>query len=125
MVPTILEDKKLMRIAEDTPVSSPAAYETPRQIRLHLNIVIQIVGSRGDVQPFIALGKYLKHQYGHRVSIATHLSFKSFVEEHDLEFFKIGGDAAELMAFMVNNTGLFPELQSFRNGDVRRRREGI
>ena len=35
-----------------------------------LRIVIQIVGSRGDVQPFIAIGLELK-KYGHRVRLAT------------------------------------------------------
>ena len=37
-----------------------------------MNIVIQIVGSRGDVQPFVALGQVLKNKYKHRVRIATH-----------------------------------------------------
>lgn len=32
-----------------------------------LNMVIQVVGSRGDVQPFIALGLVLNNQYGHRI----------------------------------------------------------
>lgn len=67
-----------------------------------LNIVIQIVGSRGDVQPFIALGQVLKKKYGHRIRLATHGVFKNFVEENDLEFFDIGGDPAELMAFVGN-----------------------
>ena len=29
-----------------------------------LNVVMQVVGSRGDVQPFTALGKVLKNTYG-------------------------------------------------------------
>jgi hypothetical protein len=62
-----------------------------------LKIVIQIIGSRGDIQPFIALGKTLK-QYGHRVRVATHPTFKEFVLENDLDFFSIGGDPAELMS---------------------------
>ena len=62
-----------------------------------MNIVIQIIGSRGDVQPFIALGKHLQG-YGHRVRIATHPTFKDFVEDTGLEFFSIGGDPAELMS---------------------------
>lgn len=66
-----------------------------------LNIVIQVVGSRGDVQPFVALGKVLKDTYGHRVRLATHPTFMDFVVENGLEFFSIGGDPAELMAFMV------------------------
>jgi hypothetical protein len=62
-----------------------------------MNIVIQIVGSRGDVQPFIALGNHLQ-RYGHRVRIATHPTFQEFVTSAGLEFFSIGGDPAELMS---------------------------
>lgn len=90
-----------------------------------MNLVIQVVGSRGDVQPFISLGQVLKNKYGHRVRLATHLTFKTFVEENGLEFFNIGGDPAELMAFMVKNPGLVPGLETLRSGDVGRRRKGI
>ncbi|KAK9437780.1 glycosyltransferase family 1 protein [Metarhizium brunneum] len=90
-----------------------------------LNVVIQIVGSRGDVQPFVALGKVLKESYGHRVRIATHPTFKSFVEENDLEFFNIGGDPAELMAFMVKHPGLMPGIDALKSGEVSKRRRGI
>ncbi|KAF2833730.1 UDP-Glycosyltransferase/glycogen phosphorylase [Ophiobolus disseminans] len=90
-----------------------------------LNIVIQIVGSRGDVQPFIALGKVLKDTYGHRVRLATHPTFKSFVEENGLEFFSIGGDPAQLMAFMVKNPSLMPGFRSLASGDVSRRRRDV
>ncbi|RDW66017.1 hypothetical protein BP6252_09652 [Coleophoma cylindrospora] len=89
-----------------------------------LNVVIQIVGSRGDVQPFVALGKVLREKYGHRVRIATHLVFKEFVEENGLLFFSIGGDPAELMAFMVHNPGLIPDVATLRSGEVGRRRKG-
>jgi sterol 3beta-glucosyltransferase len=37
------------------------------------------IGSRGDVQPYIALAKGLKAD-GHRVKIATHLEFKDWIE---------------------------------------------
>ncbi|ODH17073.1 hypothetical protein ACO22_06297 [Paracoccidioides brasiliensis] len=90
-----------------------------------LNIVIQIVGSRGDVQPFVALGRELKHIYGHRVRLATHPNFREFVQEHDLEFFSIGGDPVELMAFMVKNPGLMPGFDAMRNGDIGKRRKEI
>ncbi|OIW26165.1 UDP-Glycosyltransferase/glycogen phosphorylase [Coniochaeta ligniaria NRRL 30616] len=90
-----------------------------------LNVVIQIVGSRGDVQPFVALGQVLKETYGHRVRIATHSTFQSFVEENGLEFFNIGGDPAELMAFMVKNPGLMPGPEAFKTGEIKRRRLGI
>ncbi|KPM43368.1 Sterol 3-beta-glucosyltransferase UGT80B1 [Neonectria ditissima] len=90
-----------------------------------LNVVIQIVGSRGDVQPFVALGKVLKDTYGHRVRIATHPTFQTFVEENDLEFFSIGGDPAELMAFMVKHPGLMPGFDAITSGEVSKRRRGI
>lgn len=90
-----------------------------------LNVVIHVVGSRGDVQPFVALGKVLKSTYGHRVRLATHLTFEKFVEENDLEFFDIGGDPAELMAFMVKNPGLIPGMKSLKAGDVGKRRKGM
>lgn len=90
-----------------------------------MNIVIQIVGSRGDVQPYVALGQVLKNKYGHRVRLATHPTFRDFVTENGLEFFSIGGDPAELMAFMVKNPGLMPGMESLKSGDIGKRRKGI
>lgn len=58
-------------------------------------MVIHVVGSRGDVQPFVALGKVLKENYGDRVLLATHGTFIGFVEDNGLEFFNIGGDPTE------------------------------
>ncbi|KAF5858111.1 hypothetical protein ETB97_004877 [Aspergillus alliaceus] len=89
-----------------------------------LNVVIHVVGSRGDVQPFIALGQALK-RHGHRVRLATHLVFRDFVKQHDLEFFNIGGDPAELMSFMVKNTGLIPKMETLREGAIGKRRKEI
>lgn len=90
-----------------------------------LNVVIHVVGSRGDVQPFVALGKVLKERYGHRVRLATHPVFRDFVTENGLEFFNIGGDPAQLMAFMVKNPGLMPGFDTLRSGDVGKRRKEI
>ena len=90
-----------------------------------LNVVIHVVGSRGDVQPFVALGKVLKDRYHHRVRLATHPVFREFVTENGLEFFDITGDPAELMAFMVKNPGLMPGFDTLRRGDIGRRRREI
>ncbi|KAJ5776787.1 UDP-Glycosyltransferase/glycogen phosphorylase [Penicillium odoratum] len=90
-----------------------------------LNIVIQVVGSRGDVQPFVALGKVLKDVYGHRVRLATHSTFKNLVQQHGLEFFSIGGDPTRLMAFMVKNPGLRPGFRSVMSGDVGQQRRHV
>jgi len=68
-----------------------------------LNIVVMVIGSRGDVQPFVAISKVLKEKYGHRVRLATHPAFREFVVGEGVDFFSVGGDPAELMAFMVKN----------------------
>ncbi|CAK7200948.1 hypothetical protein SEUCBS139899_003648 [Sporothrix eucalyptigena] len=101
-----------------------------------LNIVIQVVGSRGDVQPFVALGHVLHRTYGHRVRLVTHSIFEEFVTTPDhtgstLEFADIGGgDPAELMAFMVQNDknsngGLMPPMDAYTNGAIAQRRRFI
>ncbi|CAN6180131.1 unnamed protein product [Urochloa humidicola] len=61
------------------------------QHRPPMQIVMLIVGTRGDVQPFIAIGKRLQ-DYGHRVRLATHANFKDFVMTTGLEFYPLGGD---------------------------------
>ncbi|KAL3421045.1 glycosyltransferase family 28 domain-containing protein [Phlyctema vagabunda] len=91
--------------------------------RPRLNIVVMVIGSRGDIQPFLRIGKDLQ-EYGHRVRIATHPAFREFVEvDSGLEFFSVGGDPAELMAFMVKNPGMIPTMETVRKGEIGRRRE--
>ena len=91
-----------------------------------LNIVVIVIGSRGDIQPFVKIGKILKEQYGHRVRLATHPAFKDFIEkEAKLEFFSVGGNPSELMAFMVKNPGLIPTMETVTSGEVGRRRAAM
>ncbi|CAA3032434.1 sterol 3-beta-glucosyltransferase UGT80A2-like [Olea europaea subsp. europaea] len=72
-----------------------------------LQIVMLIVGTRGDVQPFVAIGKRLQ-EYGHRVRLATHSNFEEFVLSAGLEFYPLGGDPKVLAAYMVKNKGFLP-----------------
>ncbi|XP_058183222.1 sterol 3-beta-glucosyltransferase UGT80A2-like [Rhododendron vialii] len=72
-----------------------------------LQIVMLIVGTRGDVQPFVAIGKHLQ-EYGHRVRLATHSNFEEFVLAAGLEFFALGGDPKVLAGYMVKNKGFLP-----------------
>ncbi|XP_021652258.2 sterol 3-beta-glucosyltransferase UGT80A2 isoform X2 [Hevea brasiliensis] len=76
-----------------------------------LQIVMLIVGTRGDVQPFIAIGKRLQED-GHRVRLATHSNFKDFVLTAGLEFFPLGGDPKVLAGYMVKNKGFLPSAPS-------------
>ncbi|XVF81143.1 hypothetical protein PTKIN_Ptkin15bG0133000 [Pterospermum kingtungense] len=81
--------------------------ETDIQYIPPLQIVMLIVGTRGDVQPFIAIGKRLQ-DYGHRVRLATHSNFKEFVLTAGLEFYPLGGDPKVLAGYMVKNKGFLP-----------------
>lgn len=51
-------------------------------------------GTRGDVQPFVALGAELVRR-GHRVLLAARAPFRSFAEEHGLEFHEMEADGTE------------------------------
>ncbi|PNT05543.1 hypothetical protein POPTR_014G178300v4 [Populus trichocarpa] len=88
-------------VADDEPLDATDQYIPP------LQIVILIVGTRGDVQPFIAIGKRLQ-DYGHRVRLATHSNFREFVLTAGLEFFPLGGDPKVLAGYMVKNKGFLP-----------------
>src|SRR5262249_56606263 len=69
-----------------------------------LAIAILVVGSRGDVQPFLPIARRLARD-GHRVRLATHAVFRDFVESHGIEFFPLAGDPRELMEYMVMTGG--------------------
>jgi hypothetical protein len=106
---------------EEKPPITTSKHGIPR-----MNIVIMVIGSRGDIQPFLKIGKILKEKHGHRVRIATHPAFKDFVQKDiGLEFFSVGGDPSELMAFMVKNPGLIPSMETVRAGEIGRRRESM
>jgi sterol 3beta-glucosyltransferase len=60
-----------------------------------LRIVIPVTGSRGDVQPYVALGKGFKAA-GYEVRVATHLDFAPLVRQHGLDFFAVAGDSRAL-----------------------------
>jgi UDP:flavonoid glycosyltransferase YjiC (YdhE family) len=116
--------KKIDEESELLPSASELFGDRPNDHCPELNIVLQIIGSRGDIQPFIPVALQLQ-AFGHRIRFATHPIFQSFVEETGLEFFSIGGDPTELMAYMVRNPGLLPDFDAVMKGDVRRNRKAI
>jgi sterol 3beta-glucosyltransferase len=73
-----------------------------------MRVTINAFGSRGDVQPYIALGKSLKAD-GHNVRITTHRFFTDLVREHDLDFAPMEGDPKEaLLKQAITNLGNNP-----------------
>lgn len=61
-----------------------------------MNIFITTVGTRGDVQPFVALGKGLQDA-GHHVTICTSERFRGFIEEHGLSYGYMSNALLDLM----------------------------
>ena len=59
-----------------------------------MNITLLTIGSRGDVQPFVALGIGLKED-GHEVILATGKGFEAFVSDHGLRFAALDADLLE------------------------------
>ncbi|KAL8944808.1 MAG: hypothetical protein Q9216_000230 [Gyalolechia sp. 2 TL-2023] len=89
----------------------PILFDDPRASILNfkptetLRVTCLTIGSRGDVQPYIALCKGLLAE-GHRPKIATHREFESWVRQHGIDFAPVEGDPAELMRICVEN-GMF------------------
>ena len=57
-----------------------------------MRIVLIAGGSRGDVQPYVALGQGLRAA-GHAVSVLATADFRELVTRHGLELFETGGSA--------------------------------
>jgi len=60
-----------------------------------MNVILITVGTRGDVLPFVALGKGLIKR-GYQVTICTGESFRSLVEQYGLKFSPVRMDFLEL-----------------------------
>ncbi|THG23721.1 hypothetical protein TEA_019518 [Camellia sinensis var. sinensis] len=72
-----------------------------------LKIAMVVVGTRGDVQPFLAVAKRLQ-EFGHHVRLATHVNFSTFVKSAGIDFYPLGGDSRALARYMAKNKGLIP-----------------
>ena len=70
-----------------------------------LRVTCLTIGSRGDVQPYIALCKALLKE-GHKPRIATHVEFEGWIKKYGIDFAPVEGDPAELMRICVEN-GMF------------------
>ncbi|MEV5980603.1 glycosyltransferase [Streptomyces sp. NPDC052114] len=62
-----------------------------------MKVSLVVTGSRGDVQPFIALGRTLTAR-GHSVILATHADFEKLVREAGLDFGELPGSPRDFLA---------------------------
>jgi sterol 3beta-glucosyltransferase len=83
-----------------------------------MRITCLTIGSRGDVQPYIALCKGLIAD-GHHPKIATHAEFGPWIKKHGIDFAPVGGNPAELMALCVEYGMFTPKFITETNSKFR------
>jgi sterol 3beta-glucosyltransferase len=89
----------------------PRAMNVPRAQLPHIaprHFVCLTIGSRGDVQPYIALAVGLMKE-GHRVTIVTHEEYKAWIESWGVGHRRTGGDPAALMKLSVEHKMFSPQ----------------
>lgn len=69
-----------------------------------MKILVTTFGTRGDIQPFVALGIGLK-QAGHEVAICTSEGYRSFVEEYQLDYVFMSNELLQLSQDSLDGTG--------------------
>lgn len=67
------------------------------QLTIAVNLTIITIGSLGDVQPYVALGKGLQ-EAGYNVSLATHRYYEGMIREEGLSFAELPGDPVETLS---------------------------
>ena len=83
----------------------PKVINIPREMLVtkdSLHFVCLTIGSRGDVQPYIALGLGLMN-LGHRVTIVTHEEYRDWIVGFGLGHRSAGGDPGALMKLSVDH----------------------
>lgn len=60
-----------------------------------MRIAIIAPGSRGDVQPYLALGKGIRDA-GHEVRLLSHENFEGYIKTHQLEYWPLRGNVQEV-----------------------------
>ena len=70
-----------------------------------MRITVVAIGSRGDVQPLLALAVGLQETGRHRIRFAAPDNFESLVREYRLDFYPLGIDTHHLMGARDRPTG--------------------
>jgi sterol 3beta-glucosyltransferase len=70
-----------------------------------LKVLLITIGSRGDVQPYVALGKGLAAA-GHQVTVCTNAHFADFVRAHGLHYGPMNNGFVDLITSLEGRAGL-------------------
>ena len=82
-----------------------------------LSIVVMVVGSRGDVQPFIPIARRLAER--HRVRVATHARVPVHGRAGRPGVLSTGGNPHQMMEYIVKTGGsILPTAASMRSGET-------
>jgi UDP:flavonoid glycosyltransferase YjiC (YdhE family) len=68
-----------------------------------MKIILTSIGTRGDIEPFLAIGKILKEK-GHQVICAFSEQFKEVTEGCDIEFVSLGRKNDDILESDANRT---------------------
>jgi sterol 3beta-glucosyltransferase len=78
-----------------------------------MKILIATIGTRGDVEPYVALGRALMAS-GHEITICTCAHFEPFIREYGLGYAYVNNDFIDFMhspegKIILGNAGSFWE----------------
>ena len=79
--------------------------EGPKRAGLSKRIIIAVIGTHGDVQPFVALAQTLQRR-GYDPVICTTDDFEEFVRGHGIDFHSVGSDMQAMLKQSQFDDGL-------------------
>ncbi|KAJ3273334.1 Sterol 3-beta-glucosyltransferase [Terramyces sp. JEL0728] len=100
------KDEHVKSSLSDEDITNLQPFVTPKPpVPEKMHITCLTIGTRGDVQPYIALCKGFMGD-GHTCRIATHDEYREWIEGFGIEFSSVKGDPAELMQLCVDYGGI-------------------
>ncbi|HSJ87075.1 MAG TPA: glycosyltransferase, partial [Anaerolineales bacterium] len=78
-----------------------------------MQVLLSSIGSRGDVQPIVALGVALQ-ALGHRARLCVAPNFKEWVESYGLECIPIGPDLKKMTGGTVPGKPVLPSKEQLQ-----------
>jgi UDP:flavonoid glycosyltransferase YjiC (YdhE family) len=93
---------------------------------MHYGIIA--IGSRGDVQPYIALALGLQER-GHSTTVMAHENFQGFVEGYGVAFHRLEGNVEDMLhseeALKVLRSGRILAFAKYLQKNIRKTREAV